>query len=186
MNKVFAFLLLMALWAVPVSAGGPPADGCPGVKSDGDGGAIIKGRLSVGGADPGECPEGSNCFEGPVIMGTSRSGMEFTTQTGDYTAPNWGIYVFMTAPGDVAVPDCTADTLGQYIIISVRDESDQVSAAVQDTVNDLIVLSDGTELDINDEGDLAATAGSKATLMCKEENKIYVESGAVTDGGAAD
>jgi hypothetical protein len=97
--------------------------------------------------------------------------------------------VLMTGAGEVGLWDCSTANIGTWAMVWVRDASEQVEVVMSgDTTNDLFVLVDGTELDADDEADMATTAGTKATFICLEENKWYVNSAAdsVTDGGAAD
>ena len=100
-----------------------------------------------------------------------------------------GSIILMTGAGEVGFPDCDQDLIGGFITIWVRDVSEQVEVAMYgDTTNDLFVLSDGTNLDANDEADLTTAGNQKFCFMCAEINKWYVysEDGTITDGGAAD
>ncbi len=96
--------------------------------------------------------------------------------------------LFMTGAGEVLLPDVCDSASGQWMKIITRDASEQVEIAVADTANDLIVLIDGTALDVDDEADLGTDASNWAYIVCLETNKWYITSqvGIVTDGGAAD
>ena len=96
--------------------------------------------------------------------------------------------LLMTTVGEVGFPDCSADTIGLGIRVMARDAEKVELVMNGDTTNDLFVLLDGTNLDANDEADMAAAKSAQACVKCLEANKWYIvnQVGAVTDGGAAD
>jgi len=99
-----------------------------------------------------------------------------------------GSIVLMTGAGEVGFPDCCIDNLGLSYFIKVRDDSEQIELVMDgDTANDLFVLLDGTELDANDEVDLATNAGSSVRVECLQLNRWHIteQIGATADGGPA-
>lgn len=104
-------------------------------------------------------------------------------------AEHVGGIVLMTAAGEVGLPDCSADSIGYFVVVHVRDASEQVELVMSgDTTSDIFRLTDATELDANDEADMPTGGNQAVSVTCMEENKWYIRHGgaACTDGGAAD
>ncbi len=139
-------------------------------------------------------PNGISVSDGvltvPSIGGGGISPVESSaTNISLSESDNAGGLVLMTAAGEVGFPDCDTDLIGWWVSVLKRDDTEQVELAmVGDTTNDLFRLKDGTELDADDEADMATAANQLVTVMCVEENKWYIisEDGACTDGGVAD
>lgn len=103
------------------------------------------------------------------------------------TSADWGKFILMTGAGEVQLPDAGASDIGKYIIVMVRDASEQAEIALTDGT-EAIVLASGTALTAGNEANMPTAAGSQATLLYLETGKWYVRGGtaALTDGGAAD
>ena len=121
-------------------------------------------------------------IQGSALVVSDDNGINLTIGTHN------GSVILMTGDGEVGLWDCSATTVGSFVTVINRDVSEQVEVVMYgDTSNDLFRLFDGDETGVNDEADLATTAGAKATFMCLETNKWWVvsENGEVTDGGEA-
>lgn len=93
--------------------------------------------------------------------------------------------VQMTVAAEVTVWDCEAVNVGDFVMLWARDaEKIEVVPASGDHFN----LFNGTALTAGNELDMAATAGTKVTLICTADDtwSVYSETAASTDGGAAD
>jgi hypothetical protein len=131
-------------------------------------------------------PIGSGPISGPEIPITHRITLSAGNIT--VTTAQMNSTIFMTAAGEVQVPDvCDSDT-GQWLIVMNKTDTNQVEVAVVDTANDMFVLIDGTVLDVDDEIDLSTNPSSWVKIVCYEANTWYIVSGVgvTTDGGAAD
>jgi hypothetical protein len=91
----------------------------------------------------------------------------------------------MTTADEVTMWDCTASTIGHWVTLWARDAE---KIEVVPASGDQFYLFNGTGIGANDELDIAATAGTKVTLMCTAENewRVVYETAACADGGAAD
>ena len=107
-----------------------------------------------------------------------------TAQTLTAAAHN-GALVMMTVAAEVTLWDCTSSTVGHMVTLWARDAE---KIEVVPATDDQFYLFDGTGIGANDELDMAATAGTKVTLMCTAANewRVVFETAACTDGGAAD
>lgn len=96
-----------------------------------------------------------------------------------------GALVMMTAAVEVTLWDCTASTIGHMVTLWARDAE---KIEVVPATDDQFYLFNGTGIGANDELDMAATAGTKVTLMCTAANewRVVFETAACADGGAAD
>jgi hypothetical protein len=96
-----------------------------------------------------------------------------------------GAMVMMTVAGEVTMWDCTASTIGDLVTLWARDAE---KIEVVPATDDQFYLFNGTGIGANDELDMAATAGTKVTLMCTAANewRVVFETAACADGGAAD
>jgi hypothetical protein len=91
--------------------------------------------------------------------------------------------IVMTGAGDVDIPADQCDSAtGKWLI--VKSTAAHLNSLTSNDASDLFVLSDGTELDAQDELDLAGAAGSQVTVQCLATNKWYVigEIGTAVDG----
>jgi hypothetical protein len=96
-----------------------------------------------------------------------------------------GAVVMMTTADEVTMWDCTTSTIGHFVTLWARDAE---KIEVVPASGDQFYLFDGTGIGANDELDMAATAGTKVTLMCTADDSwsVITETAACTDGGAAD
>ncbi len=101
-------------------------------------------------------------------------------------AQSYGYAVIMSTAGDVELADVCDSATGANVTVFVRDVSETVSIAVNDSADTIIFP--GLSLGADDELDSAGNAGDFVALICLEANKWYVQgySGAWTDGGPAD
>jgi hypothetical protein len=103
------------------------------------------------------------------------------------TAEQMNSIILMTGAGDVDIPADQCDTAtGKWV--TVKSTAAHLNSLTSNDASDLFVLSDGTELDAQDELDLAGAAGNQVTCTCLAVNKWYVtgEIGTCVDGGVAD
>ena len=93
--------------------------------------------------------------------------------------------VRLTVAGEIMMWDCTSSNLGDFVTLWARDAE---KIEVVPAAGDQFFLFDGTGIGVDDELDMAATAGTKVTLYCFAENEwhVYSETSACADGGAAD
>ena len=93
--------------------------------------------------------------------------------------------VQMTTADEVTMWDCETANVGQYVMLWARDAE---KIEVVPASGDAIALFNGTALTAGNELDIAATAGTKVTLMCTADDtwSVINETAASTDGGAAD
>lgn len=94
--------------------------------------------------------------------------------------------VQMTVADEVTLWDCeAAANVGDTVMLWARDAE---KIEVVPASGDHFVLFNGTALTADYELDMAATAGTKLTLMCTADDtwSVYSETAASTDGGAAD
>jgi hypothetical protein len=107
-----------------------------------------------------------------------------SAQTLTYAAHNSSI-VQMTTADEVTLWDCETAGVGAFVMLWARDaEKIEVVPASGDHFN----LFAGTALTADYELDMAATAGTKITLMCTADDtwSVYSETAASVTGGAAD
>lgn len=107
----------------------------------------------------------------------------------DLTDSDCGKYILMTGAGEVGMPDCDADLIGCFITVEARDAAEQIELVMfGDTTNDYFELESGSDLDANDEADLAMGENNRVCVMCNETNVWSIQEikGDVTDGGVAD
>lgn len=120
--------------------------------------------------------------------GTIQGKMVFNSYTAAQTltaADHNASIVQMTTADEVTMWDCETANVGDFVLLWARDaEKIEVVPASGDHFN----LFAGTALTANNELDMAATAGTKVTLMCTADDtwSVYSETAASTDGGAAD
>jgi len=117
-----------------------------------------------------------------------QAGAKFNSYVAARTATqadNGGGIIQMTTADEVTMWDCTAATIGNFVTLWARDAE---KIEVVPASGDQFYLFDGTGIGANDELDMAATAGTKVTLMCTAENewRVFSETAACADGGAAD
>lgn len=122
-------------------------------------------------------------FDKPV-----QAPAKFVSFTGAATltaAAHNGALVMMTTADEVTMWDCTASTIGHWVTLWARDAE---KIEVVPASGDQFYLFNGTGIGANDELDIAATAGTKVTIMCTAENewRVVYETAACADGGAAD
>lgn len=93
--------------------------------------------------------------------------------------------VQMTVAAEVTMWDCETANVGDWVSLWARDAE---KIEVVPASGDQFVLFAGTAIGANDELDIAATAGTKVTLICTADDtwSVYSETAASTDGGAAD
>ena len=92
--------------------------------------------------------------------------------------------VQMTTADEVTMWDCETAGVGAFVMLWARDaEKIEVVPASGDHFN----LFAGTALTANNKLDMAATAGTKVTLMCTADDtwSVYSETAASVDGGTA-
>lgn len=122
-----------------------------------------------------------------TIQGRSVFNSYDTAQTLTAATHNASV-VQMTAPAEVTMWDCTANNIGDWVILWSRDaEAIEVNPYNTDG-GDQFFLFDGTGCGANDTLDTAATAGTKTTLVCTAANvwSVFNQTAAATDGGAQD
>jgi hypothetical protein len=117
-----------------------------------------------------------------------RAPAKFLSYTAAQTltaAAHNGAIVMMTTADEVTMWDCTSSTIGHFVTLWARDAE---KIEVVPASGDQFYLFNGTGIGANDELDIAATAGTKVTLMCTaaDEWRVVTETAACTDGGAAD
>ena len=107
---------------------------------------------------------------------------EATTLT---AAAHNGALVRLTVAGEITLWDCATANVGDFVTLWARDAE---KIEVVPASGDQFFLFDGTGIGADDELDIAATAGTKVTLMCTADNSwsVITETAASTDGGAAD
>ena len=105
-------------------------------------------------------------------------------QTLTAAAHNQSLVQF-TAAAEATLWDCETANVGQYVMLWARDAE---KIEVVPASGDAIALFNGTALTAGNELDIAATAGTKVTLMCTADDtwSVINETAASTDGGAAD
>ena len=101
------------------------------------------------------------------------------------TAVDGGGIAQVTAPCEITFIDCSADNVGVFVTVWVRD-AEQIEMVPAS--GDAFVLFNGTATTTDDEVDLSPTAGNKVTIMCTASNtaSIFSETYLSTDGGVAD
>jgi hypothetical protein len=117
-----------------------------------------------------------------------RAPAKFVSYSADQTltaAAHNGALVEFTAIVEATMWDCTSSTIGHMVTLWARDAE---KIEVVPASGDQFYLFDGTGIGANDELDMAATAGTKVTLMCTaaDEWRVVFETAACADGGAAD
>jgi hypothetical protein len=122
-------------------------------------------------------------FDKPV-----QAPAKFVSFTGAATltaAAHNGALVMMTTADEVTMWDCTSTTIGHWVTLWARDAE---KIEVVPATDDQFYTFAGTGIGANDELDMAATAGTKVTLMCTaaSEWRVVYETAACADGGAAD
>lgn len=123
-----------------------------------------------------------------TTSGTIQGNTVFNSYTAAHTltfADHNSSIVQMTTADEVTMWDCETAGVGATVMLWARDaEKIEVVPASGDHFN----LFNGTELTANNELDIAATAGTKVTLMCTADDtwSVYSETAACADGGAAD
>lgn len=132
----------------------------------------------------GITPSTGNLKTTGTIQGNIVFNSYTAAQTLTYADHNSSI-VQMTTADEVTMWDCETAGVGATVMLWARDaEKIEVVPASGDHFN----LFNGTALAANNEMDMAATAGTKVTLMCTADDtwSVYSETAASTDGGAAD
>ena len=120
--------------------------------------------------------------------GTLQGKMVFNSYATDTTLTadnNNSAVVQFTVAGEATMWDCEATNVGDFVMLWARDaEKIEVVPASGDHFN----LFAGTALTADYELDVAATAGTKVTLMCTADDtwSVYSETAACADGGVAD
>ena len=96
-----------------------------------------------------------------------------------------GALVRLTVAGEITLWDCETANVGDFLTLWARDAE---KIEVVPASGDQFVLFNGTAIGADDELDMAATAGTKVTLMCTADDtwSVITETAACTDGGAAD
>jgi len=119
-----------------------------------------------------------------TIQGSAKFNSYVAARTATQADNNGGI-IQMTTADEVTMWDCTTSTVGNFVTMWARDAE---KIEVVPASGDQFYLFDGTGIGANDELDIAATAGTKVTLMCTAENewRVFSETAACADGGAAD
>ena len=109
----------------------------------------------------------------------------YATATTLTSATHNSTIVQMTVAGEITLWDCETAGVGDTIMLWARDAE---KIEVVPASGDHFALFAGTALTADYELDMAATAGTKATLMCTADDtwSVYSETAASTDGGAAD
>ncbi|MCB2217983.1 MAG: hypothetical protein KQH59_18125 [Desulfobulbaceae bacterium] len=107
-----------------------------------------------------------------------------TAQTLTESAHKSSIAAF-TAAVEATMWDCETANIGNAITFWILDD---VQVEVVPASGDNFVLEDGTALTADYELDLSPTTGAKHTLICTADDtwRVFTESAASTDGGAAD
>lgn len=123
-----------------------------------------------------------------VVPGTIKSRVVFNTYSADQTltaASHNSSVVQMTVAGEVTMWDCETANVGDSVMLWARDAE---KIEVVPASGDQFYLFNGTGIGANDELDVAATAGTKVTLMCTADDSwsIIHETSTSTDGGVAD
>lgn len=118
-------------------------------------------------------------IQGSVIFNSYSSAQTLTAASHNSSV------VQMTVAGEVTMWDCETANIGQFTTLWARDAE---KIEVVPASGDHFVLFDGTALTANYELDMAATAGTKVTLLCTADDtwSVYAETAACLDGGAAD
>lgn len=109
----------------------------------------------------------------------------YATDTALTADSNNSAVVQLTVAGEATMWDCEAANVGDFVMLWARDaEKIEVVPASGDHFN----LFAGTTLTADYELDMAATAGTKVTLMCTADDtwSVYSETAACADGGVAD
>jgi len=120
--------------------------------------------------------------------GTLQGRMVFNSYSTDTTLTadnNNSAVVQFTVAGEATMWDCETANVGDFVMLWARDaEKIEVVPASGDHFN----LFAGTALTADYELDMAATAGTKVTLMCTADDtwSVYSETAACADGGVAD
>lgn len=93
--------------------------------------------------------------------------------------------VQMTEAVEATMWDCETANVGDTVMLWARDAE---KIEVVPASGDHFVLFNGTSLTADYELDVAATAGTKVTLICTADDtwSVFTETAASTDGGAAD
>jgi len=133
--------------------------------------------------------DAANSFTGDqTVAGIIRGRVAFNSYTAAQTLTaathNSGL-VQMTTADEVTMWDCETANVGDTVMLWARDaEKIEVVPASGDHFN----LFAGTALTAGNELDIAATAGTKVTLMCTADDtwSVVTETAASTDGSAAD
>jgi len=120
--------------------------------------------------------------------GTIQGKMLFNSYTSAQTltaADHNASIAQMTTADEVTMWDCEAANVGDFVLLWAKEaEKIEVVPASGDHFN----LFNGTALAADNELDMAATAGTKVTLICTADDtwSVYSETAACTDGGTAD
>lgn len=119
-----------------------------------------------------------------ALQGRAKFNSYSAAQTLTAANNNGGI-VQMTTADEVTMWDCETANVGDFVLLWARD-AEKIEAVPAS--GDHFVLFDGTALTADYELDMAATAGTKVSLMCTADDtwSVYTETAASTDGGAAD
>jgi hypothetical protein len=123
-----------------------------------------------------------------IVSGTIQGKAKFYSYDAAQTlteAVHNSSLVQMTTADEVTMWDCETANVGDFVTLWARDaEKIEAVPASGDHFN----LFAGTALTADYELDMAATAGTKVTLMCTADDtwSVYHETAASADGGAAD
>lgn len=123
-----------------------------------------------------------------ATTGTIKGRTLFNSYAADQTltaATHNSTVVQATEPIEITLWDCEAANVGDTVLLWARDaEKIEVAPAAGDG----FALFDGTPLTAGNELDVAATKGTKVTLMCTADDlwSVFHETAPATDGGAAD
>jgi hypothetical protein len=133
--------------------------------------------------------DAANSFTGnQTVDGIIRGRVPFNSYTAAQTLTaathNSGL-VQMTTADEVTMWDCETANVGDTVMLWARDAE---KIEVVPASGDHFVLFGGTALTADYELDIAATAGTKVTLMCTADDtwSVVTETAASVTGGAAD
>ena len=127
-------------------------------------------------------------FKPLIVASTIQGRAKFLSYDAAQTltaAVHNGALVRLTVAGEITLWDCETANVGDFITLWARDAE---KIEVVPASGDQFFLFDGTGITADDELDMAATAGTKVTLMCTADDSwsVITETAACADGGAAD
>jgi hypothetical protein len=188
----FAVTGYLALGADPADAGAIRLPNAGYIYSEADAAGT---DISVNGVDSSEVIQigdtgasGVTITPNLFVTGTIQGRAKFVSLDESTTltaATHNGALVRLTVAGEITLWDCETANVGDFVTLWARDAE---KIEVVPASGDQFYLFDGTGIGANDELDMAATAGTKVTLMCTADDSwsVITETAACADGGAAD